>query len=142
MGRKSLSPRERDFVRERAGGCCEYCKFPVDFSHDAFHIEHIFPLSLGGQWTLDNLAFACDRCNSKKWAHTHGIDPATGTSTPLFHPRFDSWEEHFGWSEDFTQIIGQTPTGRATVELLELNRTGLVNVRRALRAFGVHPANS
>ncbi|MBK6995197.1 MAG: HNH endonuclease [Lewinellaceae bacterium] len=44
MRRRKLSQFERAFIKQRAAGCCEYCKFPFDFSHDAFHIEHIIPL--------------------------------------------------------------------------------------------------
>ena len=36
------------YIQERASGYCEYCKFPFDFSHDAFHIEHIIPLHRKG----------------------------------------------------------------------------------------------
>lgn len=35
--------------------------------------------------------------------------------------------------------VGLTPTGRATVEALRLNRPGLITVRRALYAAGEHP---
>lgn len=52
-----------------------------------------------------------------------------GTVVRLFHPRQDRWAEHFSWNEDFTQIIGRTSTGRATVEHLHLNRVGLINQR-------------
>jgi len=57
----------------------------------------------------------------------------------LFHPREQSWDEHFAWNEDFTLILGLTPTGRATIEALHLNRSGLVNLRRVLYAIGEHP---
>jgi hypothetical protein len=30
---------------------------------------------------------------------------------PLYHPRGDTWESHFAWSNDFTLVIGLTPTG-------------------------------
>jgi 5-methylcytosine-specific restriction endonuclease McrA len=36
-------------------------------------------------------------------------------------------------------IIGVTPTGRATVEALRLNRPGLVNMRQVLYGIGKHP---
>jgi len=49
------------------------------------------------------------------------------------------WSEHFRWSEDFSEIVGMTPTGRATVEMLKLNRRGLVNLRGVLYAMGKHP---
>ena len=43
------------------------------------------------------------------------------------------------WSDDFTQVIGKTPCGRATVEALRLNRFGVVNLRRLLRSANLHP---
>jgi hypothetical protein len=57
----------------------------------------------------------------------------------LFHPRRERWQEHFGWSEDYTQVIGLTPTGRATVVALQLNRPAVVNIRAVLYAAGKHP---
>jgi hypothetical protein len=58
---------------------------------------------------------------------------------PLYHPRQQRWQEHFAWNEDFTLIVGITPTGRTTVETLKLNREGLVNLRQVLYAMGEHP---
>jgi len=57
----------------------------------------------------------------------------------LYHPRRQKWTDHFAWSDDATLVIGLTPTGRATVEKLQLNRSGLVNLRRVLQAIGSHP---
>ncbi|HVG08313.1 MAG TPA: hypothetical protein VNM67_11445 [Thermoanaerobaculia bacterium] len=63
----------------------------------------------------------------------------SGEIVPLFHPRRDRWNDHFIWSHDFTRVVGLTPEGRATVEALQLNRPGLVNLRRALFRCGEHP---
>ncbi len=41
-----------------------------------------------------------------------------------------------GWNEDFTLAIGSTPTGRATAPQLQLNREGVVNLRRVLCTIG------
>jgi len=41
--------------------------------------------------------------------------------------------------DDCTKIIGITPTGRATVSTLHLNREGLVNLRRILYMASKHP---
>jgi hypothetical protein len=57
----------------------------------------------------------------------------------LFHPREQRWEAHFAWNHDFTLILGVTPTGRATIAALQLNRPGLVNLRRVLYMVGEHP---
>jgi hypothetical protein len=43
------------------------------------------------------------------------------------------------WNEDASLVIGRTPTGRATIEALRLNRPELVNLRRVLFAVGEHP---
>lgn len=87
----------------------------------------------------DNLALACQGCNNHKYTKSQGLDPATGSVVPLFHPRRQRWRDHFIWSADFTEALGITPTGRATVDALRLNREGLVNLRRLLYAAGEHP---
>ncbi|MEL7355730.1 MAG: hypothetical protein AAFN40_04110 [Cyanobacteria bacterium J06560_6] len=57
----------------------------------------------------------------------------------FFHPRQQSWSDHFDWSTDPTQVVGKTSCGRATVEALSLNRTGVINLRRLLIIAGLHP---
>lgn len=39
----------------------------------------------------------------------------------------------------YTLIIGLTPTGRATVEALQLNHSALQNLRTVLYLVGQHP---
>jgi hypothetical protein len=126
-------------VRDRAKHCCEYCQSQAKISADTFAVEHIIPIVKGGSDELDNLAYSCQRCNNHKFTATHAIDSATGSIVPLFHPRNDIWKEHFQWSEDFTEIIGISPTGRATVQRLKLNRQGLVNLRAVFVEVGIHP---
>jgi len=36
-------------------------------------------------------------------------------------------------------LLGLTPTGRATIAALRLNREGVINLRRALKLEGKHP---
>ncbi len=88
---------------------------------------------------MDNLALACSGCNSRKYEKIEAQDPLTGDMAPLFHPRQHDWNEHFGWSEDYTLILGNTPTGRATAKRLGFNREGVVNLRWALFLLGIHP---
>ena len=139
MSKHKIPIALRLIVETRARRCCEYCKYPLDFSHAAFHIDHIIPTSKGGSIDLKNLALACDKCNNLKWIWTFWKDPKTGKLTPLFHPRKDKWHEHFAWSDDFSMVNGITSKGRATIELLQINRPGLVNVRKALHKIGAHP---
>ena len=126
-------------VTERASGQCEYCRCLKAFHSDSFAVEHIVPEARGGATETANLALACLGCNSFKGAFVTGQDPATEQDVPLFHPRQQKWATHFAWSPDTTEMIGLTATGRATIARLRLNRPGLVNLRAALRHFGVHP---
>ncbi len=134
-----ISKRLRKLVADRANRCCEYCRSQEDFATEAFSIEHIKPRQDGGQTVAENLALACQGCNNHKYDNTTAIDPMTGINVLLFHPRQDIWSEHFSWSEDDTIILGITPTGRATVAALHLNRPGVVNMRRVLKMIHKHP---
>ena len=126
-------------VKERAKFCCEYCFAQESFSADSFSIEHIQPRSKKGLSTLNNLAFSCQSCNNHKFTAIEAIDPATGERAKLYHPRNDIWAEHFEWHEAFTEILGISPIGRATVHRLVLNRTGLINLRKVLYQANLHP---
>jgi hypothetical protein len=126
-------------VVERAQGCCEYCCSQARFAMQPFSAKHLLPRSRGGKTTLDNLALACQGCNNHKYTKTEGTDPITGDLVSLYHPRRQQWRDHFAWNEDYTLIIGLTPTGRATAVTLWLNREGRVNLRRHLYAMGAHP---
>jgi 5-methylcytosine-specific restriction endonuclease McrA len=137
---KTYPPAQlKQTIIECARGCCEYCRSQALFSTQAFSVEHIIPVSCGGETVSDNLALACQGCNNHKYTKTKRRDLVSGEIVPLYHPRQQRWQEHFTWSEDFTLIVGLTPTGRATVESLKLNREGLVNLRRVLYAMGEHP---
>jgi hypothetical protein len=129
----------REAVIKRARGCCEYCWSPSRYSPEVFEVEHIRPISAGGTTTLDNLALACPACNRHKGSHQSGIDPQTGRHVPLYNPRRQQWSDHFRWSDDLTEIVGQTPTGRATVHVLHMNRPSVRRFRAALRALDLHP---
>lgn len=130
---------QRRAVFTRAKGCYEYCQSQARFATQSFASEHIIPRYAGGETTLDNLALSCLGCNSHKHTKTYALDPETGREVPLFHPRRETWPEHFAWSDDFTQIVGQTLIGRATVEALQLNRLELVNLRHVLYSVGEYP---
>ena len=88
----------RQAVRDRAGGRCEYCRF---HEHHLplwpFHLEHILAEQHGGTDELANLAWSCQRCNLRKDTNMSGIDPDSSHAVHLFHPRADSWRDHFAW---------------------------------------------
>jgi len=139
MPEQRVTAAQRRAVVERAQGCCEYCRSQARFAMQSFSVEHIIPRQAGGQTALDNLALACQGCNAHKYTKTEGFDPVSGELVPLFHPRRQCWRNHFAWNADFTLVTGLMPTGRATVNALQLNRAGLVSLRRVLYAMGEHP---
>ena len=108
-----------EFVRRRAGGRCEYCHLPQQFSELRFHVEHIIPRQHGGTDDAENLALACPDCNLVKGPNLTGVEPGTRQVVRLFHPRRDTWAEHFAL--DGALVVGKTPVGRVTVSLLRLN---------------------
>ncbi|HMS11409.1 MAG TPA: hypothetical protein PKE66_18105 [Pyrinomonadaceae bacterium] len=56
------------------------------------------------------------------------MDPKTHARVKIFNPRKDRWERHFKW--EGLKIKGLTGTGRATVEMLNMNRTLIIAIRR------------
>ena len=48
-----------------------------------------------------------------------GVDPESGQLVHLFHPRNDRWTEHFEFEGG--RIVGKTPVGRATIQVLDMN---------------------
>ena len=48
-------------------------------------------------------------------------------ATPFFNPRTDNWNDHFATRG--AKIVGLTPTGRATAQLLNMNDSRRVDLR-------------
>lgn len=134
-----VSSALRRAVQSRANNNCEYCRCLGDYSPDPFTVDHVDPRHAGGATTLENLAWACFGCNGRKQGRTQYRDSQTGEVVSLFNPRQQVWSEHFEWSKDLTQMVGKTACGRATITALDLNRAGVVNLRRLLVAVGLHP---
>jgi HNH endonuclease len=139
VSEERVTTEQRRLVIARAKRCCEYCASQVQFATQSFSVEHIVPRQRSGDTKSENLALFCQGCNGHKYTKTESVDPVKKQQAPLFNPRQQSWKDHFVWTADFTKMLGLTATGRATVETLNLNRLGLVNLRRALFAFGQHP---
>ncbi len=137
--RRKFSIAQRNIIINRASGYCEYCKTHISFSPDTFHLDHFIPLSQGGSDDLENIILACGGCNKRKSDFTKLIDIITGEESSLFNPRTDNWFEHFTWNEDFTILTGITSKGRVTEKLLELNRLGLITLRKSMLALKAPP---
>ena len=90
------------------------------YAPEAFSVEHVLPRSKRGASTADNLALSCQGCNNHKFTRTRALDPVTELTVALYHPRQHAWHEHFAWLPDARRLVGISPTGRATVEMLRL----------------------
>jgi hypothetical protein len=130
MSRINIPAALRRIVTERSNGQCEYCLLHQDDAPFSHHVDHVTPLRHGGQTVESNLALACLECNRYKGSDLTAIDPADGAIVPLFNPRTQVWSEHFTF--DGIRIVGQTPAGRATVNLLRLNDPARLLQRQAL----------
>jgi hypothetical protein len=93
---------------------------------------------LQGPTTLENLAWACPGCNLRKSNRTEVADPESYLLVSIFHPRKNSWSEHFRWQG--YRVIGKTPVGRATIAALDLNEPRRLRIRQAEEMFGLFPA--
>jgi hypothetical protein len=118
----------QDQVRLRAGHRREYCQLHQDDSPlAAMHIEHIRPVKHGGTDDLENLCLACIDCNLHKGTNLTGFDPQTDELTELYHPRRQSWNEHFEWRGVF--LMGKTAIGRTTISVFNINSNEQVDLR-------------
>lgn len=124
-------------VRERAAVRCEYCRMHQSLQGATFHVEHIIPRSKGGSSDLANLALACPGCNLHKADRITALDPESGSRVRLFHPRQQSWSEHFRFMGH--RIEGLTSTGRATVAAFDLNHSRRLRIRSVEEKLGLYP---
>ena len=100
-------------------------------------MDHIHLVAEGGEIALENLALACVSCSLRKGARIKARDPQTGREASLFHPRRQVWAEHLAWKGN--RVTGLTPTGRATMDLLKMNRALIVAIRAEESLHGRHP---
>lgn len=140
MARRRKIPIETQRqVRRQADYLCEYCHTSEQWQYVRFTVDHVIPITQGGSDALDNLALACFHCNRRKADRLTASDPESGEEVPLFNPRQHAWSDHFTWSADGLFVSGLTPIGRATVEVLELNRDRVIHIRAADVVVGRHP---
>ncbi len=126
-------------VSQRSGHRCEYCRAPEAIFNFPFEVEHIIPVSRQGPDDESNLALACRACNLHKTNHLVGTDDVTQSEVRLFHPRQDSWAEHFQVERETGAIQGLTPVGRVTVARLQMNAVAQLAARGQWVSLGLFP---
>jgi HNH endonuclease len=139
VARRKIPDPIQHQVRQRSNFLCEYCHASEWWQYVKFTVDHLIPVSQGGSDTIENLALACFHCNRRKTNRITAIAPQTNQEMPLFNPRRDRWQEHFGWSADWLLIIGKTRVGQATIAALAMNRERVIAIRSADREIGRHP---
>jgi hypothetical protein len=100
-------------------------------------VDHVIADQHEGGDDESNLALACAHCNLHKGPNIAGRDPLTRELTRLFNPRRDRWREHFAWQE--ASLIGLTPVGRTTIQVLAINDPLAIATREALIEEGRFP---
>lgn len=126
-------------IAERARSRCEYCHAPEQVFNFPFEVEHIQSRSRGGDNAAENLSLACESCNVFESDAITGLDPVEMVDISLFHPRRDSWQEHFAVNVEEAVIVGQTAAGRTTVLRLRMNSVFQIQARRQWILLGLYP---
>ena len=91
-----MLPLDLDLIRQRYSHACGYCGVNEVSAGGVLTIDHYRPLSAGGSGSgsLDNLVYACVRCNQYK----HSFWPTAeeeGLGFRILHPLHDSLAAHF-----------------------------------------------
>lgn len=132
---KDLDQRVREVSKNR----CGYCLIPQSLTSHKLEIEHVFPISKGGNSEAENLWLACRHCNFYKSSKIFGFDLITAKRVHLFNPNRQTWSEHFVWDRQKTSVIGKTPCGRATIFALKINDDLQTNARRVWKLTKLFP---
>lgn len=109
---------------------CGYCQVTEIEVGSELTIDHYKPRAADGTDDLDNLVYACQRCNLNKrdfWPTT--ADLALGHR--VLHPLIDNFSQHFSIDPQNGYVTPLTETGHFHVTLLQLNRPQLVKRRLA-----------
>lgn len=129
----------RGQVSERDGDRCAYCQTSEANSGIPLSIDHVVPVSKGGQTNFNNICLACRTCNEAKGKRTTGTDPLSGQEVSLFNPIQEDWDDHFSWNAEGVEVDGKTSTGRTTVEALRMNNPIIRAAHRRWVLSGWHP---
>lgn len=79
----------KQFVRQCAKYCCEYCLIPQSSKGFTHEVDHIIPEKHRGETIASNLCLSCLFCNRHKGTDFASFDPLDNQLTLLFNPRED-----------------------------------------------------
>jgi hypothetical protein len=131
----------RSFVREDFSRQCAYCLMSETLAGGAenFELDHFRPKSRFSHLLNDfyNIYYSCHPCNHTKrdgWPPSELEDRGIG----LVDLCDDDFSTHFAPTKE-GKWESITESGQYTIDLLRLNRTHLVRLRRLLGEIGLAP---
>ena len=103
MARKSTGKRLRFRVFERDGFVCQYCgKYPPEV---ILHVDHIVPVSKGGENEIENLLTACADCNLGKATFELGKFPKqVGKNVEDVQERYEQLKAFFKFQKKLSSL--------------------------------------
>lgn len=116
-------------IRQRAAFACEYCGVTETDTGGLLTIDHFQPTSKGGSDNPENLIYCCNRCNSYKYNYF----PNSDKEPSIWNPTQSIRTQHFFDLEN-GELKALTPVGKATIDLLRLNRPALIQYRLQKKA--------
>lgn len=123
-----MPPPKFEIVRRLYRYTCGYCGVTETDAGSAMTIDHFMPRVAGGNDELDNLVYACWKCNQFK----HDFWPSSADlkrQHRLLHPLLDDSAPHFHSNEQTGLLEALTETGRFHIAVLRLNRPQLIKYR-------------
>lgn len=131
-----MAPSARERVRARFRSRCGYCGVHEDSVGATLTIDHHRPRSHDGADAIENLVYACPRCNEHKGAYWHDVDPP---HPRLVHPGCEDLAVHLRADAE-GRLHGTTPEGAFFIEKLWLNRAPLVAYRARVQSSALRAA--
>jgi len=117
-----------EVVRRLYRYSCGYCGITETDVGSEMTVDHFMPRTIGGSDELDNLVYACWKCNQFKHDFWPNQDDLTHQRR-ILHPLLDDLALHLYANEQTGQLEALTATGRFHITTLRLNRPQLVKSR-------------
>ena len=140
MSKTYISAELRRSVVLRAEGLCEYCLLHESDAFFPHQIDHIISEKHGGATETDNLALSCGNCNRLKGSDIASFVPGTSNLVRFFHPRTDTWSEHFALTGNGVFLEALSDVGAATAHIFGFNEEERLAERIFSREAGRFPS--
>ena len=118
----------KSIIRERYQYSCGYCGVSEAHAGGELTLDHYQPRSVSGGEDVDNLVYACIKCNQYKgefWPTEADIE----LDRRVLHPLLDNLSKHVIENEQTAHLQALTNTGAFHIALLRLNRPQLIEHR-------------